>query len=98
MCNVIHIRDKKNTTDEVYIGRGSIWGNPYKIGRDGDRMDVIDKYEELMRQRMLNDKDLWIENLKKLDGKTLVCFCKPHDCHGDTLSYLVYVAKDKGEI
>lgn len=25
MCDVIHIRNKKGTDDEVYIGRGSIW-------------------------------------------------------------------------
>ena len=28
MAKVINIRDKKGTPDEVYIGRGSKWGNP----------------------------------------------------------------------
>ena len=30
----------------VYIGRGSKWGNPFIIGRDGNRKEVIDKYRE----------------------------------------------------
>lgn len=29
---------------DVYIGRGSKWGNPFKIGPDGSRADVIAKY------------------------------------------------------
>jgi hypothetical protein len=31
--------------DYVYIGRGSPLGNPYIIGKDGDRAEVIKKYE-----------------------------------------------------
>jgi hypothetical protein len=34
----------------VYIGRGSAWGNPYVIGKDGDRAEVIEKY----RMRIIN--------------------------------------------
>lgn len=29
---------------DVYIGRGSPWGNPFVIGKDGDRKECIDKY------------------------------------------------------
>lgn len=29
----------------VYIGRGSPWGNPFIIGKDGTRDEVIAKYE-----------------------------------------------------
>jgi len=29
---------------QVYIGRPSKWGNPFVIGRDGSRADVIAKY------------------------------------------------------
>jgi len=28
---------------QVYIGRPSKWGNPFVIGRDGSRADVIAK-------------------------------------------------------
>lgn len=70
----------KNEDFEVYIGRGSKWGNPFIIGKDGDRNVVIDKYREwiINNSKLLND--LW-----KLEGKTLGCFCKPKKCHGDVL-------------
>lgn len=89
MCDVIHIRNKKGTDDEVYIGRGSVWGNPYKIGQDGTRGQAITKYVILMSDRLKENEELWKARLKSLKGKTLVCFCKPKACHGDVLKQLV---------
>lgn len=69
---------------DVYIGRGSDFGNPYVIGVDGDRDEVINKYREYFYNRI--DKDpsfkLRVEGLR---GKTLACFCKPKACHGDVI-------------
>jgi len=63
---------------DVYIGRGSIWGNPFVIGKDGTREEVIEKYEEYL----LNSPEL-ISRLPEVRGKTLACFCKPQKCHGE---------------
>lgn len=62
--------------DAVYVGRGSPWGNPFRVGVDGTREEVIRRFE--------------CETLPKLDlrllrGKDLVCFCAPRLCHGDVL-------------
>jgi hypothetical protein len=65
---------------EVYIGRGGKWGNPFVIGKDGDREIVIKKYKEYL----LGNKEL-LESLKELEGKVLGCYCKPYGCHGDVL-------------
>ena len=65
---------------EVYIGRGGKWGNPFVIGKDGDREVVIKKYKEYL----LGNKEL-LESLKELEGKVLGCYCKPYGCHGDVL-------------
>lgn len=65
---------------DVYIGRPSIWGNPYGIGRDGTREQVIDKYQSYLLRR----RDL-LAKLPELKGKTLGCHCKPLACHGDVL-------------
>ena len=65
---------------DVYIGRGSLWGNPFIIGTHGTRDEVIKKYEEYL----LKNDDL-IVSLKKLKGKRLGCFCAPKKCHGDVL-------------
>ena len=64
--------------DAVYIGRGSKWGNPFVIGKDGTRDEVIDMFiEYLLKDRLLLDQ------VKELRGKDLVCFCAPRRCHGD---------------
>lgn len=66
--------------EAVYIGRPSIWGNPFVIGADGDRVTVISKYERWLVQQ----NDL-VGRLDELRGKDLVCFCAPAACHGDVL-------------
>jgi len=65
----------------VYIGRGSIYGNPFIIGKDGDRDDVINKYEEYL----MRNTELLAKVKANLRGKDLVCFCAPKRCHGDVL-------------
>ena len=75
----VHCRRKY----DVYIGRPSKWGNPFFIGEDGSRKDVIDKYEKDILSRL----DL-LADLHELRGKTLGCWCKPKLCHGDVLAKL----------
>jgi hypothetical protein len=60
--------------DAVYVGRGSPWGNPYRLGIDGTRTEVIDKFVK----NVLPDLDV-----SMLKGKDLVCFCAPKSCHAD---------------
>ena len=73
---------------DVYIGRGSIWGNPYKIGEDGTREEVIEKYRTYITNRLLIEGELVVQ-LLALDGKRLSCYCKPEACHGDVLVELI---------
>jgi len=79
VCSVVNI---KNTEEyDVYIGRPSKWGNPFKgNGRNKD----IELYENYISKskKLMND-------LQELKGKTLGCFCKPKKCHGDVLVKLV---------
>lgn len=65
----------------VYIGRPSKWGNPFVIGKDGTRDEVIAKY-----RTWLLAQPAMVESAKReLVGKDLVCFCAPKVCHGDVL-------------
>lgn len=73
---------------DVFIGRPSKWGNPFKINTDGDRLEVIRKYEKYIR----NNKKL-LEDLQELEGKILGCYCKPRKCHGDVLVKLIQEMK-----
>ena len=73
----------KRARYDVYIGRPSKWGNPFRIGRDGNREEVIRKY----REWLLNNPKL-LAQIHELRGKTLGCWCKPAACHGDVLAEL----------
>ena len=81
MIRVVHC--KKENCD-IYIGRPSKWGNPFSIGKDGTRKEVIEKYKKyiLNNEKLMND-------LYELEGKVLGCWCKPKACHGDVLVELV---------
>jgi hypothetical protein len=71
---------KRSGLDTIYIGRGSKWGNPFKVPQDGTRQEVIHKYTEYLLER----EDL-LEALPELENKFLECFCAPLPCHGDIL-------------
>jgi Domain of unknown function (DUF4326) len=68
----------------VYIGRPSMFGNPYRIGVDGTREEVIQKYDIWARE-MIDMDDEFKAAVKALKGKLLVCWCRPLACHGDAL-------------
>jgi uncharacterized protein DUF4326 len=78
---------------DVYIGRGrdpfgdkemGRWGNPFVIGRDGNREEVVAKHRRWLWEQ-INTGAISLSDLAALDGKTLGCFCAPSACHGHTL-------------
>lgn len=77
---VVHCKREKY---DVYIGRPSIWGNPFVIGKDGNREQVIAKY----RAWILKQPHL-LKRLGELKGKRLGCWCSPQACHGHVLAEL----------
>ncbi len=74
---------------DVYIGRPGKWGNPFKIGPNGTREEVIAKY----RAWVVQQPEL-MGSLYKLEGKVLGCYCKPLACHGDVLVELINKQKE----
>lgn len=69
---------------DIYIGRPTIYGNPYEIGKDGTREEVVSKYREYFLERMEIDL-LFRTSILAVSGKRLGCFCKPRACHGDVI-------------
>ena len=64
----------------VYVGRPSVWGNPYKIGVDGNREEVIQLYRQYLQESGLSGK------ATELRGSTLRCHCRDDQaCHADVL-------------
>lgn len=99
---VVHC--KKESYD-VYIGRGrgSVWGNPFRIGAnaDGDRDEVIEKYTEWI---VRGEGRPLLRRLGELEGKTLGCWCAGHGgltaddeliCHGQILLKLLEHRREK---
>lgn len=79
MPKVYNKRDKDIPKDAVYVGRPTKWGNPFQIGRDGTRAEVVRKYRESLDE---GDKQII---RSRLVGKDLVCWCAPKACHADVL-------------
>lgn len=83
--------------NNVYIGRRGVvfidgerypkvdspWHNPFKIGKDGDRREVLKKYKEYIIKKL---PDMDIDSIR---NKTLGCWCSPEPCHGDVLLELL---------
>ena len=90
MCRVLNEHHAGVPAGAVYIGRGSKWGNPFRIGPDGDRAAVIAKYE-----LWLADQHQLLRALDEFRGCDLVCFCAPRPCHGDLLLRLANATSDE---
>ena len=68
---------------DVFIGRATKWGNPYRLGVDGNREEILRRYRRwIMRRPVL------LRSLEELRGKRLGCICAPNPCHGDVLAEL----------
>lgn len=78
------IHNKRFERYDVYIGRPTIYGNPFEIGRHGTRESVIKKYKEYFGIRLNQDEQFRIA-IFQLKNKRLGCFCKPQACHGDII-------------
>jgi hypothetical protein len=100
MIKVVNKYDHKpNSRNDVYIGRGSAFGNPFThrplsnslaqfkcISREA----AIASYKSYFYKRLRNDpvfrkKVTDLQNRAKTSDLNLVCFCKPKSCHGDIL-------------
>ncbi|WP_051080013.1 A1S_2505 family phage non-structural protein [Thioalkalivibrio thiocyanodenitrificans] len=74
---VVNVRDEKA---DVYIGRGSAYGNPFLVQRYG-RDGCIAQFRAWIREQ----PELLRHVRETLPGKSLGCHCAPQACHGDVL-------------
>jgi hypothetical protein len=66
----------------VCVTRPGRWGNPFAIGRDGDRAQVLSRFADYACARLAKEPH-WLEPLR---GKDLACWCREDDaCHADIL-------------
>lgn len=96
-----NLKEWMENPDHVYIGRkgivfidnkrfpekDSLWCNPFKIGKDGSREEILDMYREYIEEKI--EKECLGDELRSLKGKVLGCWCSPQPCHGDILVELI---------
>lgn len=73
---------------DVYIGRGTPWGNPFPVGKQEgqyERSESIELFRRHFEENVLNDVSLR-KGLLGLRGLRLACHCKPLACHGDVIA------------
>ena len=81
MCTVVN---KYKEEYDVYIGRGSIWGNPFPVNENCSLDESLKKYK-IHLSDMVKSGKITLQDLADLQGKRLGCFCKPKPCHGDII-------------
>jgi len=81
MPKVLNMRNLKGPPDlqGIYVGRPSEWGNPFSIGKNGTREEVM----QLFRTWVMLDAQTRLREKARtqLRGKNLICWCWPADCH-----------------
>ena len=76
----------------VHVGRPSIFGNPFKVGVDGDARTCIARFRCALRATEIKALDTKpdaariLRSLDRLRGKNLACWCAlGTPCHADVL-------------
>jgi hypothetical protein len=84
VVNMKIVGEIPNVCYDTFIGRPTMWGNPYRSGRDGTLEEVLKKYEAHVEATPEILDSLW-----ELIGRRLACFCVPKPCHGQVLLRLI---------
>jgi len=62
-------------------------GNPFKIGRDGDRSEVVEKYRKHLWKQIQQRPPTLLQFLHSLtEDHVLYCHCSPLPCHCDVIA------------
>lgn len=79
-------KDWRRNPNYFYIGRGSRWGNQYShlpYSKAKYKVNTLEESVEMFEKNQLPDLLPYIDEVV---DKILVCFCKPHACHGDPIA------------
>lgn len=81
---IMRVVNRHTDNYDVYIGRPTIYGNPYVVGKHGSRGECVELFRDYFYVRLETDKK-FREAVDALKGKVLGCSCKPQACHGDVI-------------
>jgi len=101
-CGSVVVNLRKGDAYDIYIGRSTkkgkrnVLSNPYQIGPDGDRDEVLRKFAYDFPIKWKTDLE-FRKAVLTCRGKRLGCFCKPNDCHGDIIVLFLDILCTSGE-
>jgi len=78
---VLNKKNMRAGDSGISIMRPGPFGNMFQIGRDGNRDEVCDKYEDYVE----NNPELKTRIKSELKGYNVICCCYPLRCHGITV-------------
>lgn len=93
---ILNIKRDPIPPDAVYVGRGTPWGNPYRIGKHGGRDRVIALYRRHL-WRQIQAGEITPTQLRALANHDLVCHCAPARCHSEVIRSAVKWAFTSGQ-
>lgn len=69
-------------SNPVYVGRPTVWGNPFKV-EDHGQEGAVEKF----REWIYKPQQQWLRRKIKeeLRGHDLICWCAPEPCHADII-------------
>lgn len=79
---VLNKRSSGVPAGAVYVGRPSMWGNPFTVEAHGREQCIA-----LYRQWVMDPEQATLREVARrtLAGRDLVCWCAPAACHGEIL-------------
>lgn len=87
-AGVVFIQNDETNKKERFPKLQSLFANPFKVGKDGTREEVIAKYRDYI-EKELETSPVLVTELISMKGKNLGCWCHPEPCHGDVLLELI---------
>lgn len=87
LLNRHHLKKSGWPVGAVYVGRGTVLGNPFVVDEDGTREEVIEKYRGWLAERIASRDVAVLTALAGLKhASALVCSCAPAPCHAEVVA------------
>lgn len=104
MITIAHCKRFSPANKAVYVGRPTPLGNPYQIGKDGTRDEVIQKYRDWLVEQINGRNPEVLGELSKLKNfaakadLTLTCWCHPAPCRASVVKAAIehVLAREQG--
>ncbi len=87
VINRHHLKTAGWPEGALYVGRGTVLGNPFEIGKDGSREEVVARFSVWLDERVAaGDAAVLTALVGAQRASALVCSCAPAPCHATRIA------------